>query len=157
MARTAFRATDEMREKVRSLAGRGVRHEDIAAMIGCDPKTMRKHFRDPLDRGMAEANAKVAGALFDKAMGGDTAAQIFWMKARAHWREKEPEKSIPGAEAEQNSHNVIVLPDNNRDPELTEELRKTQEKYYARKQRRQPRNPKKLSDSDERGPPYQST
>ena len=138
-----------MREQVRSLAARGVRQEDIAAIIGCrDAKTVRKYFRDQLDSGMADANAKVAGALFDKAIGGDTAAQIFWMKARAHWREKESEKPILGSEAEQNSPNVIVLPDNNRDPELTEELRKTQEKYYARKQQRQPHNPEKLADSD---------
>ena len=135
MARKAFRATDELREQVRSLAGRGVRHEDIAGTIGCDPKTLRKHFRDELDRGMAKANADVAGALYDKAMGGDTIAQIFWMKARAHWREKEPEKTLQGSAAEQNSHNVLILPDNNRDPQLTEELRKTQEKYYARMQR----------------------
>ena len=148
MARKAFRVTDEMREQVRSLAARGVRQEDIAAIIGCDPKTARKHFREELDRGMAAANADVAGALYEKAMGGDPAAQIFWMKARAHWREKAPETPIRDSGAEQNSHNVIVLPDNNRDPELTEELRKTQEKYYARKQRRQSRNPKDLSDFD---------
>jgi hypothetical protein len=135
MARRAFRATDEMRELVRSLAARGVRQEDIAGNIGWDPKTLRKHFRDELDHGMAGANADVTGALYDKAMGGDTIAQIFWMKARAHWREKEPEKTILGSGAEQSSHNIIVLPDNNRDPRLTEELRKTQEKYYARMQR----------------------
>jgi hypothetical protein len=153
MPRKSFAVSDAMREQVRSLAARGVRQEDIAAIIGCrDEKTVRKYFRDQLDSGMADANANVAGALYEKAMGGDTTAQIFWMKVRAHWREKEPEKPIPGSEAEQNSHNVIVLPDNNRDPKLTEELRKTQEKYYAKKQRRQPHNPKKLSDTDEQGP-----
>jgi hypothetical protein len=138
MARKAFLPTDAMRKKVLSLAARGVRYEDIAAIIGCDAKTLRKRLRDELDRGMAEANANVTGALFDKAMGGDTTAQIFWMKARAHWREKEPEKSIPGTDAESNAQTVIFLPDNDRDPELTEELRKTQEKYFARKRRRQP-------------------
>jgi hypothetical protein len=151
MARRAFRVTDEMREQVRSLATRGVRQEDIAAIIGCDAKTLRKRFRDELDRGMAEANANVAGALFDKAMSGDSTAQIFWMKARAHWREKEPEKAIPCTDTESNTRTVVLLPDNNRDPELTEELRKTQEKYYAQKQRWQTRNPKKLSHSHEQG------
>src|SRR5215471_20580451 len=70
MARKAFLATDAMREKVRSLAGRGVRQEDIAKIVECDAKTLRKHFRSDLDRGMAEANAKVAGYLFDAAEGG---------------------------------------------------------------------------------------
>jgi len=127
MARRAFPVTDEMRELVGSLAARGVQQEDIAGTVGCDPKTLRKHFRDELDRGMAKANADVTGALYEKAMGGDTVAQIFWMKTRARWREKEPEKTIQSSGAEQSSHN--------RDPRLTEELRKTQEKYYARMQR----------------------
>ena len=136
MAREAFLATDAMRKKVRFLSARGVRQEDIAAIIGCrDPKTLRKHFRDELDGGMAEANAEIAGYLFDNAKGGNVAAQIFWLKTRGHWREdKEPENQIPGTEAKSNSQVVILLPDNNRDPELTEELRKTQEKYFARKQ-----------------------
>jgi hypothetical protein len=149
MTRKAFPVTDEVREQVRTLAARGVRQEDIAGAIGCrDAKTLRKHFRDELDRGTGEANAKVAGALYEKAVGGDTIAQIFWMKTRAGWREKVPEKPIPVQEAAQ-TDNVIVLPDNNRDPELTEELRKTQNNYYVKKQRRQSRNPKEKSESDQ--------
>ena len=116
MARRPFRVTDALREQVRSLAARGVRHEDIAAIIGCDAKTLRKRLRDELDRGMAEANANVTGALFDKAMGGDTVAQIFWLKTRAHWRErKEPEEQIPGTDAKSNPPVVVILPDNGRD------------------------------------------
>jgi hypothetical protein len=57
MARKAFLATDAMREQVRSLAAHGIRQEDIATMIRCDTKTLRKHFRNELDLGIAEANA----------------------------------------------------------------------------------------------------
>ncbi len=143
MARKAFPVNDAMREKVRSLASVGSRQEDIATIIGCDPKTLRKHFRDELDRAMAEANAKIAGYLFDAAKGGNVSAQIFWLKTRAHWQEcREPENRVPGTDAEAPSP-VVLLPDNNRDPELTEELRKAQEKYFARKQRRQPRGIKR--------------
>jgi hypothetical protein len=137
MARKAFVVTDAMHERVRSFVG--VRQEDIATIIGCDPKTLRKHFRDELDRGMAVANAEIVGCLFGAAKGGNIAAQIFWLKTKAHWREcKEPKNPIPGTDGEAPSQ-VVLLPDNNRDPELTEELRKAQEKYFARKQRRQPR------------------
>jgi hypothetical protein len=143
MTRRAFRPTDEMREQVRSLAARGVRHEDIAGIVDCDPKTLRKHFRYELDRGKAAANADITGALYEKAMGGDTIAAMFWLKAQANWREcKEPGKALPGADSERNSGAGIVLPDNNRGPELTEELLKAQEKYFIRKQRRQSRDPK---------------
>ena len=85
---------------------------------------------------MAEANATVSGYLFAAAKAGNVTAQIFWLKTRAHWREKTaPEDPILGAESKSE---VLVLPDNNRDPELTQVLRDAQEKYFARKPQRQP-------------------
>src|SRR5262249_30649797 len=77
-------------------------------IIDCDAKTLRKHFREELDRGMAEANSNVTGALYEKAVSGDTIAQMFWVKARLGWREKDPEKPIPASQAQQ-TDNVIVL------------------------------------------------
>ena len=61
---------------------------DIAKIVGCAPKTLRKRFRDELDRGVAEANATVSGYLLAAAKGGNVTAQIFWLKTRAHWRER---------------------------------------------------------------------
>src|SRR3981189_1503274 len=89
MARTAFVVTDAMREKVRYLAGVGVRQDDIAKIVGCAPKTLRKRLRDELDRGVAEANATISGYLFAAAKAGNIAAIIFWLKTRANWRERE--------------------------------------------------------------------
>jgi hypothetical protein len=60
---------DVMREKVRHLAGVGVRQDDIAKIIGCAPKTLRKRLRDEPDRGVAEANASIASYLFANAKG----------------------------------------------------------------------------------------
>jgi hypothetical protein len=136
MARKTFPVTDAMRERVRRLSGVGVPQDDIANIIGCDAKTLRKHLRDELDRGAAEANAAVASYLFANAKGGNVTAQIFWLKTRAHWREgRAPEDPVPGAAAGSNSC-VVILPDNGRDPEDTEELRKAKAKYFARKRRR---------------------
>lgn len=57
------------------------------------PTTMRQHFRAELDRGHILANSKVVGAMFKNATtgtkafpGGIPVSQIFWLKARAHWR-----------------------------------------------------------------------
>jgi hypothetical protein len=61
MARKAFVVNDVMRGKVRHLAGVGVRQDDIAKIIGCAAKTLRKRLRDELDRGVAEANATISG------------------------------------------------------------------------------------------------
>jgi hypothetical protein len=136
MARKTFPVTDAMRERVQRLSGVGVPQDDIADIIDCDPKTLRKHFPNELRRGVAEANAAVATYLFAKAKEGNVTAQIFWLKTRARWREgRAPEDPVPGAEAGSNSY-VVILPDNGRDPEDTEELRKAQAKSFARKRRR---------------------
>ncbi len=138
MARKVFAMNDAMRERVRYLAGVGLPQDDIAKIIGCAPKTLRKRCRDDLDRGVAEANATVSGYLFASAKAGNVTAQIFWLKTRAHWREKTaPEDPIAGGDTDSKSE-VLVLPDNNRDPELTQVLRDAQEKYFAKKPRRQP-------------------
>jgi hypothetical protein len=138
MARKAFVVNDALREKARYLAGLGVRQDDIARIIGCAPKTLRKRFRDELDRGVAEANATISGSLFGAAKGGNVTAQIFWLKTQAHWRERmAADDSVPNAAAEANSEKVVlVLPDNSRDPELTQVLQDAQRKYFVRK--RQP-------------------
>lgn len=134
MARKAFAVNDAMREKVRYLAGVGVRQDDIAKIIGCAPKTLRKRLRDELGRGVAEANATISGYLFASAKAGNIAAIIFWLKTRANWRERmAPDEPNPGRDAEPNSPVIIVMPDNGRDPELTEVSRKAQDKYLARK------------------------
>ena len=86
MPRPKLSPTDEQRRLVKQLAAVGTKHEDIAHMVKIrSPKTLRKHFREELDRGAAEANANVAGALYKNAMDGDTNAQKFWLQTRAGW------------------------------------------------------------------------
>ena len=93
----SFEPTAEQRRTVQVLSGIGVPQDQIALILGVDPKTLRKTCREDLDRGMAEANTKVAQTLFSMATRGDnTAATIFWMKARAGWREKQEVVVEPG-------------------------------------------------------------
>ena len=81
-----FRPTDEQRRTVKALSGYGVPQEGIAI----DVKTLRGYFQDELDRGSVEATAKVAQTLFHLAtVEKNVASVIFWMKARAGWREKQ--------------------------------------------------------------------
>jgi len=89
MMTNPFEPTAEQRRLARGMSGLGLPQEQIALLLEIDPKTLRKYFRDDLDRGMAEANVKIAQSLFNMATtGGSVAAAIFWMKARAGWREK---------------------------------------------------------------------
>jgi len=111
--------TQEQRRTVRAMAGFGVPHEGIAILLEIDPKTLRKHFQSELDRGSVEATAKVAQSLFQMAtQGKNVAAAIFWMKARAGWREK---------------HDVHVTHDNvstMTDEELQREINRLQGEIY---------------------------
>jgi hypothetical protein len=137
MARKAFVVNEPVREKVRHLAGIGVPQDDIAKIIGCAPKTLRKRCRDDLDSGVAEANALVSGYLFANAKNGNVAAQIFWLKTRARWRERAvPEHPAADSDTEASSPVVLLLPDNGRDPDLTQALCDAEEKRLSRKPRR---------------------
>ena len=86
--RPPFKPTDEQRERVITMSSNGVPHRQQAPLIGCSsPKTLRKHFRDELNIGKIQANAKVAGALYQSALDGNVKAQTFWLKAVGGWQE----------------------------------------------------------------------
>jgi hypothetical protein len=115
--------TEEQRRLVRAMSGFGIPQEQIATHVEMDPKTLRKHFRPELDRGMVEANLKVAQSLFQMATSGkNVAAAIFWMKARAQWREKQAVE-VTGADGQPLAPQVVVIrkffePIEDEDPKL---------------------------------------
>lgn len=80
--------TQETIAAVRRMVGFGFTHDDIGTALGIDPKTLRKHYREHLAAGAIVVNEKIVGALFNKAMRGDTTALIWWTKARLGWSEK---------------------------------------------------------------------
>lgn len=83
----------EQRKTVEAMAGYGIPHDDIAVVIGIDPKTLRLHYRAELDRGHVIANTKVAENLYKIATGTGreaVTAAIFWLKVRAGWNEHSP-------------------------------------------------------------------
>ena len=81
--------TKATRDTVQMHALVGTPQEVIADVLNIDPKTLRKYYRNELDLAKAKANAKIGGALFNKAIAGDTTAMIFWMKTQAGWRERQ--------------------------------------------------------------------
>lgn len=94
MSRKPHSPTDATREMVRLHARVGTTHELVAKLLGIDGKTMYKWYRAELDMSLAEANADIAGALYSKAMDGDTTAMIFWLKTRARWRERDHDDDL---------------------------------------------------------------
>lgn len=82
--------SDSNRSKARLLSGFGIPQEQIAAELGISLPTLHKYYRDDLDAGMRQANARVVANLFKKAT-GDTpqavTAAIYWTKTRMGWRD----------------------------------------------------------------------
>ena len=87
--RKAFEPTDAEKKQVEAFSGYGLPIEQIAVLIrdGIDTDTLRKHFATELQSGKAKANAQVGKTLFQKAMGGDTTAMIWWSKTQMRWAE----------------------------------------------------------------------
>lgn len=75
--------------KVKLYAGLGSTQEQIATMIGKSVDTLTRNplTAKALAEGKAETLAKVAGALVRKALNGDTASAIFYLKTQGGWKE----------------------------------------------------------------------
>ena len=83
-----FVPSPEQRKLVKTMSAFGIPQIDIAEVVGISDRTLRKAFREELDRGVIEANMKVAETCFRMATSGTVpAATFFWLKARAGWRE----------------------------------------------------------------------
>jgi hypothetical protein len=82
--RPSFQPKEEQRKLVKSLSAMGLCQDDICDMVGLrSPKTLRKHFRQELASGMAEANTAVARVAYEMAVSGRYPAMtFFWAKCQ---------------------------------------------------------------------------
>jgi len=85
--RKAFTPTKNEQKQVEIMSGHGVPHEQIAISIrdGICADTLVKYFSKELTVGKARANAQVGKTLFQKALGGDVTAMIWWTKTQMRW------------------------------------------------------------------------
>ncbi len=80
-------------ELVEQYASEGLSEIQIAESFGVSRATIQRNkaedeaFAAAYKRGQASGVQKVANALFRQAMNGNTTAQIFFLKARAGWKE----------------------------------------------------------------------
>jgi hypothetical protein len=105
-----FKPTEDDRKMAEQMAAVGIPQESIARVIGIDPKTLRKHFREELDTAEIKANAKIGGTLFNKAINGDTTAAIWWSKARMGWKERTQFQHADADGEVIQTHGVLVVP-----------------------------------------------
>jgi hypothetical protein len=76
--------------KVEAMAGFGLTAAEIARVLKVDPELLKSGYIDELESGQIKANARVAENLYRKATGDGreaVTAAIFWLKARARWKE----------------------------------------------------------------------
>ena len=85
---TPYEPTAEQRKVVETMIAYGAPQSEVCRAMSIDPKTLRKHFRDELDQAVDRANVKIAETLYKAALDGSVGALIFWLKARAKWRER---------------------------------------------------------------------
>lgn len=97
--RPKFVIDEKVIAEVEKLAGQGLTEKEIALCIGCSQETLIKkkrqysEFSEAIKRGKAKSHAKIANALFENALAGNTAALIFYLKTRhkEQWNEKPQE------------------------------------------------------------------
>lgn len=90
MGGPSYKPDEKSRRQVTIMAGIGLRHDEIAKIIGISDETLRKYYKSELESAKSMLNAQVASNLFRIATGSDKAAvtaAIFWMKTRAGWKE----------------------------------------------------------------------
>ena len=91
--RKPFEITPEVIAKAEALAAQGLTLDQIALVLGiatgtlCAKKSEIIELDEAIKRGKAKGVATIANALFDKAKEGDNTAMIFYLKARAGWRD----------------------------------------------------------------------
>tara|TARA_R110002074_G_scaffold251376_2_gene422915 strand:- start:6166 stop:6648 length:483 start_codon:yes stop_codon:yes gene_type:complete len=82
-------------EQVESLEelGRTLSIERLADRFGFNKSTMYRIFRDNPEyfqrykKGASNVSEQIGNSLIDKALSGDTSAQIFYLKTKDHWRQ----------------------------------------------------------------------
>ena len=86
--------TDDHVRQIEAMAGIGLRVEDMATILGIGEATFRRIARrdervtDRLKKGRTESDQRVVATAYQMATNGkNTAATIFWLKARCGWKE----------------------------------------------------------------------
>jgi len=89
--------TEETRAQVFALSSFGITQEHIGSFVGLSDDTLRKFYREELDKASIDRNAEVAAFVFRSANGSTISegasysdclkAAMFWLKTRARWSE----------------------------------------------------------------------
>jgi hypothetical protein len=83
---------EKLAGQIKAMVAMGLTDLEISTVIPMAPQTVRKYYMAELQAGPPEANMRVAQSLFRMATDAtkpNVIAAIFWLKCRAHWRERD--------------------------------------------------------------------
>lgn len=83
----AHRPNDTTKRQVQGMALAGLDHDRIGRLIGISGDCLRRHYRVELEQ-EGLVLGEIAQNLAQRAMDGDTISSIFYLKARAGWRDQ---------------------------------------------------------------------
>lgn len=90
--------TSRTRAQVQVMHANGIPHRIIAKVIGCTPKTLRKHYREDLQDASLQVEASMGAVIVAAARNGAWGAAKYWLMTNSkdpRWRTPEPH-SISG-------------------------------------------------------------
>lgn len=90
--------TERSRAIVQVMHAHGISHRIIAKTIGCNPKTLRKHYREELRDAHEQIEASMGAVIVAAARNGKWGAAKYWLQCHSddkRWRTPEPH-SISG-------------------------------------------------------------
>ena len=80
---------DTDRAKIEAYAALAMPEEIIAELLEIPLEEMQKHYARDLLLAPHKTNSRIAKRMLDDGLSGNTTAQIFWLKARAGWKEQD--------------------------------------------------------------------
>lgn len=93
--RPAIKITDEICQQAEEYASEGMTMEQIADSLGMGASTLYEkkaefpEFLESIKKGQAQGIHEITNALFQSGKKGNLGAQIFYLKNRAGWRDKQ--------------------------------------------------------------------
>ena len=87
---TEHKPTIHNRSKVIEFVCAGFKQKDIAMYFDLDEKTLRKHYRNELDKSNMMRTGKLGKNLYLDALAGDKASREFWLKTQGRWSYAKP-------------------------------------------------------------------
>jgi hypothetical protein len=85
----AHEPTRRSRRLIKRMVSAGLTVKSIAQVVELSEDTLTKYYRQELDTGLDESIALAERSLYRRGLKGDTTALIFWLKARAQWRDRD--------------------------------------------------------------------